>query len=204
MEIIIRIKSCTNYIFYFQLYSAFQQEERTVTEMNQYARELEFCSFNKHQHLKVPENERKKIKTETGNSGWYFGICNKRIPDKRVTKVCFKVTGQEKEAFILGIGSKDIMRQNNFYDCQKQGRGTYILMNYEGFFNHQGQKREAFKFWPNDVIMIEVDMNLKFIRWTKKDTRDGFATKLVLEGELYFCVGLWYRDQSIQILNDFF
>ncbi|CAD8214052.1 unnamed protein product [Paramecium octaurelia] len=166
---------------------------------------LEQEKINKMELDKCQISEAGKLVTNVGNSYYYFCVCEQAIPKTGKIQFTFQIlTGSE---WFVGIGFRDIMQKNNFYDCHHDGYGTYLIY-YDGrSWSHHNKdvhdKKLSFKFTNNDIIRMEVSIEDKYIKWSRQNNPQATATFVLAidtSQELYPCVGLHQKAQ-IKILD---
>ncbi|CAD8214056.1 unnamed protein product [Paramecium octaurelia] len=173
-----------------------------LDKIQQYNKTLTFSNTYKHSECQV--SEAAKLVSSVGNSCYYFCVCEQAIPKTGKIQFTFQIlTGSQ---WFVGIGFRDIMQKNNFYDCYHAGYGTYLILNDGRSWSHHNKdvhnKELSFKFTNNDIIRMEVSIEDKYIKWSRQNNPQATAT-FVLEidtsQELYPCVGLHQKSQ-IKIL----
>ncbi|CAD8201386.1 unnamed protein product [Paramecium pentaurelia] len=173
-----------------------------LEKIQQYNKSLTFSNTYKHNNCSVSEGG--KLVAEVGNNHWCFCVCEQAIPKTGKIQYAFQILC-EQELFV-GIGFRDIMKQKNFYDCCNVGDGTYLIKENGYIYSHHNKdihgKELSFKFKNNDIIIIEVSIEDKYIKWTRQNNPQLSFVYLGIDTsqELYPCVGL-YRQAKIKILD---
>ncbi|CAD8213780.1 unnamed protein product [Paramecium pentaurelia] len=107
--------------------------------------------------------------------------------------------------FIVGIGFREIMQKNNYYDCYKTGQ--YLIRNDGYIYSHHNKdlqsKQLSFQFTNNDIIIIEVCIEHKYIKWSRQNNPQATFVQLDIDTsqELYPCVGV-YHYSKIKLLDN--
>ncbi|CAD8150644.1 unnamed protein product [Paramecium octaurelia] len=119
--------------------------------------------------------------------GLFFG--NQMIPKIGMTKFALKIL--DVKSFVnIGIGNKDVIIRTNYTPNLKFiGHGTYLISNQGYNYSHQSKNQndvqQSFTFAKYDIILIEIDMNIKSILWTKKSTLQEFQLQINNEQDFY-------------------
>ncbi|CAD8142438.1 unnamed protein product [Paramecium octaurelia] len=132
-------------------------------------------------------------------------MCDQMIPKNGVIQFAFKII--EMQHVMIGIGFRDIVQSKGYQSCYSIGGGTYNIF-YNGFcWNHDQQdkndKQIAFPFSKNDIIIVEVDIQKKYVKWTKQSTNESFSLTIDTSKDLYPCVHL-IGTCKVEILNYLF
>ncbi|CAD8058004.1 unnamed protein product [Paramecium primaurelia] len=134
--------------------------------------------------------------------GLFFG--NQMIPKIGITKFTLKIW--DVKAFVnIGVGDKDtIVRTNYAPNLKFIGHGAYLISNQGYNYTHlsktQNDVQQSFIFNKYDVILIEINMNLKAIFWTKKSTLQQFQLEINNEQDLYPLIIL---HGKVEVLDNF-
>ncbi|CAD8128551.1 unnamed protein product [Paramecium sonneborni] len=196
---------CYNNQFYLQ-----QQQQQQQQILDQYPLQLTFSQQFKHNKCEISQNG--KVVVPNDNGGYFCFICDQMIPKHGLVKFAFKIL--DNYYVMIGIGFRDIIQKSNYYDQHGIGKGTYYIF-YDGrCFNHDQQdkndKNISFKFTTNDIIIIEVDIQNKYIKWIKQSTNESFVniklyTKTLnidTSQNLYPSVNL-YNKSKVEIISQF-
>ncbi|CAD8112292.1 unnamed protein product [Paramecium primaurelia] len=171
-----------------------------LEKIQQYNKSLTFSNTNKHNYCSVSEGG--KLVAEVGNDHWCFCVCEQAIPKTGKIQYAFQIICEQQ--LFVGIGFRDIMKQKNFYDCYNVG--TYLIQENGYTYSHHNKdihgKELSFKFKNNDIIIIEVSIEDKYIKWTRQNNPQLSFVQLGIDTsqELYPCVGL-YKQAKIKILD---
>ncbi|CAD8190140.1 unnamed protein product [Paramecium octaurelia] len=175
------------------------QIKMEIEKIRQYNKKLSFSNTHKHASCQVTEDG--KVVAEVGNTGWHYCLCEQAIPKTGRIQFAFQmISGQH---FHVGIGFKDIMQKNHYLNCYQTG--TYISK-YDGFIHsHHNQdlqgKKLSFAFTINDVIIIEVCIEHKYIKWIRQNLQSTFVLlDIDTSQELYPCVGVCSQSK-IKLLD---
>ncbi|CAD8173438.1 unnamed protein product [Paramecium octaurelia] len=143
-----------------------QQLQQTV-QLSSFSKQLTFSTTYKHNKCSVTQNAKL---IETSSDGWQCCMCDQMIPKNGVIFFAFKII--EMSYIMIGIGFKDIVQSKNYTDCYSLGGGTYNSHCQGYCYNHDQQdknaKQIAFAFSTNDIIIVEVDIEKKYVKWTKQ------------------------------------
>ncbi|CAD8194892.1 unnamed protein product [Paramecium octaurelia] len=173
------------------------QLKMEIEKIQQYNKSLSFSNTYKHANCQVTESA--KVVTEVGNSGWYFCLCEQAIP--KTGKIQFGFQMISGSWFMVGIGFREIMQKNNNYqNCYYTGYGTYLISSGGCIYSHHNKdlydKRISFEFTNNDIIIIEVCIEHKYIKWSKQNNPQlTFVLEIDTSQELYPCVGFAHYSQ---------
>ncbi|CAD8116909.1 unnamed protein product [Paramecium primaurelia] len=179
-----------------------KQLQQTLVQDQQFSQSLTFSTTYKHIQGSVTQNG-KVIENSSG--GYYCCMCDQMIPKNGVIQFAIKII--EIADIMIGIGFRDIVQSKSYNDCYNIGRGTYNIQ-FNGYcWNHdqsdKNGKQIAFPFSTNDIIIVEVDIQKKYVKWTKSSTNQSFTLNIDTSKDLYPCVHLWGRCK-VEILNKVF
>ncbi|CAD8142221.1 unnamed protein product [Paramecium pentaurelia] len=185
-----------------------QKNEEMIKQLQQtlvqlFSQQLTFSTIYKHSNCSVTQNG-KVIETNQSNS-WQCCMCDQMIPKNGVIQFAIKII--EINTILIGIGFRDIVQSKNYVNCYEIGQGTYNIY-YDGqCYNHDQQDKHrkliAFPFSTNDIIIVEVDIQKKYVKWTKQSTNQSFTLNIDTSKDLYPCVQLQGRSK-VEILNQVF
>ncbi|CAD8166282.1 unnamed protein product [Paramecium pentaurelia] len=158
--------------------------------------QLTFSQTNKHSTCQVTQNGKM---VQNGK----YCLCDKVIPKNGVTLFAFKMIELSDRCYI-GIGMREIIQKNNYEGNVTYGQGSYTICSNQYCYSHHEKDKDAknlsFDFTVNDIIMIEVDIQNKYIKWTKKKYNQSFALSIDTTYDLYPCV--WVMSGSIIEIQD--
>ncbi|CAD8109499.1 unnamed protein product [Paramecium primaurelia] len=160
---------------------------------------LTFSNTYKHSNCQVTQNG----KVSENNSGnWYCCMCDQMIPKNGVIQFAFKII--EVTCIMIGIGFRDIAESKGYYNCFGIGGGTYNIHNSSYCCNHDQQdkndKKIAFPFQKNDIIIVEVDIQNQYVKWINSSTNQSFTLIIDTSKDLYPCVH-FYKRCKIEIIS---
>ncbi|CAD8149861.1 unnamed protein product [Paramecium pentaurelia] len=168
----------------------------------QFSQQLTFSTTYKHNNCQVTQNG-KVIENDSGQ--WSCCMCDQMIPKNGIILSAFQII--ENTYIMIGIGFRDIVQSKGYSNCHSIGGGTYNIYNEGHCYNHDQQdkndKQISFPFSTNDIIIVEVDIQKKYIKWTKQSTNQSFTLTIDTSKDLYPCVHLHSRCK-IKILNQIF
>ncbi|CAD8177364.1 unnamed protein product [Paramecium octaurelia] len=132
-------------------------------------------------------------------------MCDQMVPKNGVIKFAVQII--QFSYIMIGIGFRDIVQSKGYQDCYSIGGGTYNIHCHGFCYNHDQQDKDskqiAFKFSTNDIIIVEVDIEKKYVKWTKQSTNESFTLTIDISKDLYPCVHLC-GPSKVQILNQQF
>ncbi|CAK81374.1 unnamed protein product (macronuclear) [Paramecium tetraurelia] len=175
-----------------------QLQQQSIVQEWQFSQSLTFSKTYKHNNLQVTQNA--KV-IENAQVGWCCAICDQMIPKNGIIYFAIKII--EKGRIMIGIGFRDIVQSKEYYDCYSIGGGTYNIWDEGYCYNHDQQDKTeevAFSYSINDIIIVEVDINNKYITWKKSSTNQSFALTIDTSKDLYPCVHL-SGQSKVEILN---
>ncbi|CAD8105646.1 unnamed protein product [Paramecium sonneborni] len=158
-----------------------------------FQKQLTFSSEHKHRDAVVSNNG--KI-VECGGSC----LCDQLIPTHQVTKFAFKILNSK--ACYVGIGIKQVMQETS-YNYVGLNQGSYLIRNDQHSYSHNQQRNNnklSFHFSDNDIIIIEVDIQKKNIKWTKFQSGESFNQQICSCYDLYPCIRSG-SDSKVKILG---
>ncbi|CAD8162600.1 unnamed protein product [Paramecium octaurelia] len=172
---------------------------------------LEKCQLSIQKNEEIVQIIKIKFVTQNGkvienaSGAWCCCMCNQMIPKNGVIQFAFKII--EIISIMIGIGFRDIVWSRNYFNCFNIGGGTYNI-SYPGIcYNHDQQdkddKKIAFPFSTNDIIIVEVDIEKQYEKWTKQSTNESFTLTIITSKDLYPCVHLSGKCK-VEILNQVF
>ncbi|CAD8196230.1 unnamed protein product [Paramecium pentaurelia] len=168
-----------------------------------YNKSLSFSNTYKHTNCQLSEGG--KVVAETSNNSYFcFCLCEQAIP--KTGKIQFAFQMISGSYFMVGIGFRDIMQKNNYYNCYQTGYGTYLIQCGGCTYSHHNKdlngKSLSFQFTNNDIIIIEVCIEHKYIKWSRQNNPQA-TTVLDIDTsqELYPCVGV-YGQSKIKLLDN--
>ncbi|CAD8145730.1 unnamed protein product [Paramecium pentaurelia] len=115
-------------------------------------------------------------------------MCEKVIP--KIGKIHFEFEILRISQWCeIGIGFREMIKQNG-YKGDGQGKGSYLLKESSDTYFHHSNKTlgQPFKFQVNDIIIMEVSVEHKYIKWTKQNSQDFLITEIDTSQDLYPCV----------------
>ncbi|CAD8113185.1 unnamed protein product [Paramecium sonneborni] len=184
-----------------------QKNEQILKQVQPYFKELQFSqqmTFSntyKYSSCAVTQNG-KVIETGMGGGTHQCCMCDQMIPKHNVTHFAVKII--ESDSVMIGIGFRDIVENKGYYGCYQIGGGTYNIWSSGACFNHdqedKNSKQIAFAFSKNDIIIVEVDIQKKYVKWTKQSTNESFSLTIDTSKDLYPCVHLYNRGK-VEIVN---
>ncbi|CAD8204322.1 unnamed protein product [Paramecium pentaurelia] len=179
-----------------------KQLQQTLVQDQQFSQSLTFSTIYKNSNCSVSQNG--KV-IETSYNGWQCCMCDQMIPKNGVVQFAIKII--ENSNIMIGIGFRDIVQSKNYSCCHGLGGGTYNIYYNGQCYNHDQQDKSgqqiAFPFSTNDIIIVEVDIQKKQVKWKKQSTNQSFTLNIDTSKELYPCVHLQGRCK-VEILNQGF
>ncbi|CAK80506.1 unnamed protein product (macronuclear) [Paramecium tetraurelia] len=174
-----------------------------IEKIQQFKKSLSFSNNYKSANCQVSEDA--KIVAEVVNDGyWYYCLCEQAIPKTGKIQFAFQIISGQ--GFMVGIGFREIMQRNNYKSCYYTGFGTYLILNDGCIFSHHNEdlhhKKQSFAFTTNDVIIVEVCIEHKYIKWSKSiNPQLMFVLDIDTSQELYPCLGV-FNQSKIKLLHN--
>ncbi|CAD8064191.1 unnamed protein product [Paramecium sonneborni] len=176
--------------------------QQNLIKIQDYSQSLKFSTMYKHNNCQV-SYDGKVI--ETKNGGWQCCMCDQIIP--KDYKIQFAIKIIEMGYIMIGIGVRDIVQSQGFRNCYEIGGGTYNIQYSGSCWNHDQQDKQgqqiSFPFSINDIIIVEVDIQNKYVKWNKQSTNQSFTLTIDTSNDLYPCVHL-FNQSKVEILNEIF
>ncbi|CAD8187231.1 unnamed protein product [Paramecium octaurelia] len=174
-----------------------------LIKMYEYSGQLIFSNTWKGGNCQVSEGG--KVFENNNNVNQYC-LCEQVIPN--TGKILFAFQMLSGSNFLVGIGFKDIISKNN-YCSAGVGYGSYLISFDGNIYSHHNNninsKKLSFTFTTNDIIIVEVNIEHKYIKWIKQNNQQQAITitqqiDTSLTQELYPCVNAW-NNSKIKILD---
>ncbi|CAD8129141.1 unnamed protein product [Paramecium sonneborni] len=173
-----------------------------VNNQDQFSKFLTFSKTHKHLNSQVSQNG--KV-IETDLNIWQCCLCDQMIPKLGVTKFAFKIL--EMSYIMIGFGIREIVKNSNYENCSSLGGGTYCIYNPGYCYSHDQKEIDnkyiGWGFSTNDIIIVEVDMKNKYVKWTKQSINKSFAMNIDTTLDLYPCLQLNSKGK-VEIINQSF
>ncbi|CAD8145734.1 unnamed protein product [Paramecium pentaurelia] len=171
------------------------EKDKMELEKNlQFQKGLTFSYNYKHNDIVISDNG--KI-VDIGNNSNGYCMCEKVIP--KIGKIHFEFEILRITQWCeIGIGFREMIKQNG-YKGDGQGQGSYLLREQSStYFHHSNNtKGKAFNFQVNDIIIMEVSVEHKYIKWTKYNSQDILITEIDTSQDLYPCV--YIKNSKVKI-----
>ncbi|CAD8200212.1 unnamed protein product [Paramecium pentaurelia] len=177
----------------------FQAISTEQSQIQQYPKTLQFSNTYKGAGCQICEGG----KVVECSSVWYYCLCEQAIP--KTGKIVFAFQMISGSSFMVGIGFRDIIQKNNYSgNC---GVGSYLIQNNGYTYSHHNKdvnnKQLSFTYTTNDVIIMEVSIEHKYIKWTRQN--NPLATVQLeidtsISQELYPCVNIY--SSKVKILDN--
>ncbi|CAD8157798.1 unnamed protein product [Paramecium pentaurelia] len=178
------------------------KQNLNLKQDQQFSQQLTFSTTYKYNECKVISNG--KV-IENNSHGYYCCMCDQMIPKNGVILFAFKII--EIKEIMIGIGQRDIVQSKGYQNCYSIRGGTYNIYYSGHCYNHDQQDKDnqkiAFEFSKNDIIIVEVDIQKKYVKWIKQSTNESFTLTIDTSKDLYPCVH-FYGKCKIEILNQLF
>ncbi|CAK79911.1 unnamed protein product (macronuclear) [Paramecium tetraurelia] len=186
-----------------------QQLQQTLKQAQQFSQSLTFSTIYKHNNCSVTQNG-KVIQTKI--SGWQCCMCDQMIPKNDMIQFAVKII--EIGDIMIGIGFQGQCVEQRVSKLFYTNR-TYNIYHNGQCYNHDQQDKNeksiAFPFSTNDIIIVEVDIQKKYVKWKKQFTNQSFVSNSIYyqsltidtSKDLYPCVHL-YGTCKVEILNQVF
>ncbi|CAD8202277.1 unnamed protein product [Paramecium octaurelia] len=166
-----------------QLQNSLVLVEYYLKQVQQFSQSLTFSTTYKHNHFSVTQNGKL---IETSTHVWQCYMYDQMIPKNGVIQFAVQII--QINAIMIGIGFRDIVQSN----------AIKIAILLEEEWEHI-----AFTFSTNDIIIVEVDIEKKYVKWTKQSTNESFTLTIDTSKDLYPCVHLC-GPSKVEILNQLF
>ncbi|CAD8100573.1 unnamed protein product [Paramecium primaurelia] len=172
------------------------------SQIQQYPKTLQFSNTHKHANCQISEGG--KV-VECSGGSWYYCLCEQAIP--KTGKIVFAFQMISGQCFMVGIGFRDIIQKNNYIGNCGVGYGSYLIRNNGQTYSHHNKdvndKQLSFTYTTNDVIIMEVSIEHKYIKWTRQN--NPLATVQLeidtsISQELYPCVNI--HTSKVKILDN--
>ncbi|CAD8202387.1 unnamed protein product [Paramecium pentaurelia] len=162
---------------------------------SQFQKQLTFSQTHKYSSCEVTQNGKM---VQNGS----YCLCDQVIPKNGVTSFAFKIIQLNERCFI-GIGMREIIQKNNYSGGVSNGYGSYTITQNKQCYSHHEKDKDgkqlSFDFAINDIIIVEVDIQNKNIKWIKANTNQSFSLQIDTTYDLYPC--LWVQNNKVQILE---
>ncbi|CAD8195826.1 unnamed protein product [Paramecium pentaurelia] len=177
-----------------------KQQKLELEKIQQYTKALLFSNTYKHSNFQISEGG----KAVECNSGYYYCLCEQAIPKTGKTIFAFQMLSGTQ--FFVGIGFRDIIQKNNYINAGV-GYGSYLINDGGSMRSHHNKdvenKKFSFTFTTNDIIIMEVSIEHKYIKWTRQN--NPLATVQLeidtyISQELYPCVLI--SSSKVKILDN--
>ncbi|CAD8131230.1 unnamed protein product [Paramecium sonneborni] len=178
-----------------------KQNKLELEKIQQYNKSLSFSNTYKHNNCSV--SEAGKI-LECSGGNWIYCLCEQAIPKTGKIQFAFQIISGS--SFMIGIGFREIMQKNNYLNCYQVGYGTYLIQYNGQTYSHHNKdihgKQLSFQFTTNDIIIIEVCIEHKYIKWIRQNNGQAtFVLDIDTSQQLYPCVGS-LSNCKIKILDN--
>ncbi|CAD8174761.1 unnamed protein product [Paramecium pentaurelia] len=145
-----------------------------------------FSNNYKHNDIVISDNG-KIVDIDINTEG--YCMCEKVIP--KIGIIHFEIEILRISSWCeIGIGFREMIKQNG-YQGDGQGKGSYLLKEQGGtYFHHSNNTTQgkAFKFQVNYIIIMEVNVEYKYIKWTKYNSQDILIKEIDISQDLFPCV----------------
>ncbi|CAD8178198.1 unnamed protein product [Paramecium pentaurelia] len=167
-----------------------QKEKDKINDGLQFSSCLTFSQTFKHKDFMISQNAKILECTTTTTYNYGCCLCDQMIPKQGVTRFRFKII--ELSNIMIGIGYKEMIQNTNYQGNYSIGKGTYSIRYCGNCWNHNQQDKNgtkiAFPYSVNDIIEVEVDIQKKYIKWTKQQTNQSFILEIDTSMDLYPCI----------------
>ncbi|CAD8129553.1 unnamed protein product [Paramecium sonneborni] len=163
---------------------------------NQMYLNLTFSFYYKHNDILISNNG--KI-VDNGDGVWGYCMCEQVIPKTGKILFAFEILRIDHWCEV-GIGFREMIKQHG-YRGEGQGKGSYLLRETSTtYFHHSNNTQgKAINFQVNDIVIIEVSIEQKYIKWSKQNSQDYLITEIDISQDLYPCV---YTSNSTVRIKD--
>ncbi|CAD8160139.1 unnamed protein product [Paramecium octaurelia] len=179
-----------------------KQNRIELEKIQQYNESLQFSNTYKSGNCQVTEGA--KLVAEVSNSGsWYFCLFEQAIPKTGKIQFAFQILNGSY--FMVGIGFREIIQKNNYVSCYQTG--TYLISQGGCTYSHHNKeiygKQLSFTFTNYDIIIIEVCIEHKYIKWSRQNNPQATCVQLDIDTsqQLYPCVVIAHNSK-IKLLEN--
>ncbi|CAD8186832.1 unnamed protein product [Paramecium pentaurelia] len=180
-----------------------KQLKLDLEKIQQYPKTLQFSVTYKGVNCQVTEGG--KV-VECPGGSYYYCLCEQAIPKTGKILFAFQILSLTSSMFI-GIGFRDIISKNN-YQNGGVGYGSYMIRSDGCIYSHHNKdiygKQLSFTYTTNDIIIMEVSIEHKYIKWTRQNNPLATVQMEIdtsISQELYPCVFI-YQSSKIKILDN--
>ncbi|CAD8079310.1 unnamed protein product [Paramecium sonneborni] len=174
------------------------KEQELQNKLNKTYYKWTFSDTYKHANCRL--SQCKTIVDESAQGDYYYCLADQMLPKNQTTFFAFRIFAIGSWCFV-GIGEREVLKSKGFKGWGQGGDYT-ILQDGRNFSHHQinirGNNYNSIKFANNDTILIEVNMQSKYIKWTKLQSNEQFSLEIDPNLDLYPCVNL-FNGTKIQI-----
>ncbi|CAD8171780.1 unnamed protein product [Paramecium octaurelia] len=158
-----------------------------------------FSKIYKYPSCEVSQNGRMYY----NNALFYSCLCDQAIPQFGIVRFAFFIHNVINDQTMVGIGAREIISKNGYLNLQDAGKGAYLIMSSGYCFSHHQQEKYhasiPFKFTNNDIIIIEVVIQQKYIKWIKKSTKQSYLLEINPNYQYYPCIN---GPGKVEIMDD--
>ncbi|CAD8117173.1 unnamed protein product [Paramecium primaurelia] len=182
--------------YFNQVYSKQYQ-----SQIQQFSKTLIFSNTYKHSNCQVSEGG----KVVESNGSYLSCLCDQAIPKTGKIQFAFQIINIG--CCFVGIGYRDFLQKNNY---QSYGNGgQYSISSDRYTCSHHNKQidgrpsQSTFSFTINDIIIVEVSIEMKYIKWRKYSNSQEMAQLELdtsISQELYPCVCLY--NSKVKILDN--
>ncbi|CAD8182632.1 unnamed protein product [Paramecium pentaurelia] len=178
--------------YFNQVYS-----KKYQLQIQQYQKSLLFSNTNKHGSYQVSVGG----KVLECNGGYCSCLSDQTIPKTVKIQFAFQMLNIPSYAFV-GVGFRDLIQKNNYFGYGNGGQylissDRYTCSHHQNEINNRPLSK--FSFATNDIIIIEISIELKYIKWTKQN--NGQWIRNCCNHQIYS----WnYLDRLYQLLTKIF
>ncbi|CAD8084263.1 unnamed protein product [Paramecium primaurelia] len=175
-----------------------------IQQIQQYPKTLQFSVTYKGQNFQVTEGG--KVVEQTGGNSYQYCLCEQAIQKTGKILFAFQILSLTSSMYI-GIGFRDIIQKNN-YQSAGVGYGSHMISQHGYTYSHHNKdissKQLSFTYTTNDIIIMEVSIEHKYIKWTRSNNplaKVQMEIDTSISQELYPCV-LIYQSSKVKILDN--
>ncbi|CAD8175693.1 unnamed protein product [Paramecium pentaurelia] len=174
-----------------------KQQKLELEKIQEYNKRLSFSNTYKSSICQISEFG-KVVESSSINN---YCLCEQAIP--KIGKTMFAFQMLSGTSIRIGIGFRDIIQKNNYQNCGF-GFGSYLIRQDGYTFSHHNKdvdnKQLSFTFTSNDIIIMEVSIEHKYIKWTKQNNPFLILQQQIdtsISQELYPCVNIYQSKLKI-------
>ncbi|CAD8192427.1 unnamed protein product [Paramecium pentaurelia] len=178
-----------------------KQEQQQCFESITILNSLTFSEKYKYPSCQVSENG----KLFYNQSLFFSCLCDQVIPTQGIVRFGYLIHDVINNQTMVGIGAREMISKCGYINIQDSGKGAYLIMSSGYCFSHDQQEKYhnqiPFTFTKNDIIIIEVEIKIKYVKWIKKSTNQSFLLDIDPNYEYYPCINGPGKVEILTVLS---